>query len=79
MGANAEEKLAPFNYAYVPYNIAIAVAGIPLAASKFVAKYNALGAYKVGQKLYKSSFIVMSISGIIGFLILFFLAPDIAL
>ena len=24
MGANAEEKLAPFNYAYVPYNIAIA-------------------------------------------------------
>ena len=80
MGANAEEKLAPFNYAYVPYNIAIAVAtaGIPLAASKFVAKYNALGAYKVGQKLYKSSFIVMSISGIIGFLILFFLAPDIA-
>ena len=70
MGANAEEKkLAPFNYAYVPYNIAIAVAtaGIPLAASKFVAKYNALGAYKVGQKLYKSSFIVMSISGIIDF------------
>ena len=51
MGANAEEKLAPFNYAYVPYNIAIAVAtaGIPLAAPKFVAKYNALGAYKVGQ------------------------------
>ena len=39
MGANAEEKLAPFNYAYVPYNIAIAVAtaGVPLAASKFVA------------------------------------------
>ena len=47
MGANAEEKLAPFNYAYVP-NIAIAVA-TALAASKFVAKYNALGAYKVGQ------------------------------
>ena len=64
MGANAEEKLAPFNYAYVPYNIAIAVAtaGVPLAASKFVAKYNAIGAYRVGQKLYKSSFIVMSIS-----------------
>ena len=50
MGANAEEKLAPFNYAYVPYNIAIvATAGVPLAASKFVAKYNAIGAYRVGQ------------------------------
>ena len=36
MGANAEEKLAPFNYAYVPYNIAIAVAtaGIPLSGFK---------------------------------------------
>ena len=46
--------------------LAVATAGM-LAASKFVAKYNALGAYKVGQKLYKSSFIVMSISGIIDF------------
>ena len=35
MGANAEEKLAPFNYAYVPYNIAIAVANrIPLSGFK---------------------------------------------
>ncbi|GEQ05447.1 putative polysaccharide biosynthesis protein [Staphylococcus gallinarum] len=75
-----EEKLAPFNYAYTPYNIAIAVAtaGVPLAASKYVAKYNALGAYKVSQKLYKSSFMVMSITGVIGFLLLYLLAPSIA-
>ncbi|MBF7018401.1 polysaccharide biosynthesis protein [Staphylococcus sp. 18_1_E_LY] len=75
-----EENLAPFNYAYQPYNIAIAVAtaGVPLAASKYVSKYNALGAYKVSQKLYKSSFIVMTIMGIIGFGILYFLAPNIA-
>ncbi|MBF7016819.1 putative polysaccharide biosynthesis protein [Staphylococcus durrellii] len=75
-----EENLAPFNYAYQPYNIAIAVAtaGVPLAASKYVSKYNALGAYKVSQKLYKSSFIVMTIMGVIGFAILYFLAPNIA-
>lgn len=75
-----EENLAPFNYAYAPYNIAIAVAtaGVPLAASKYVAKYNAIGAYHVSQKLYKSSFIVMSISGIIGFIILYSLSPFIA-
>ncbi|MCG3400814.1 polysaccharide biosynthesis protein [Staphylococcus massiliensis] len=75
-----EKNLAPFNYAYAPYNIAIAVAtaGVPLAASKYVAKYNALGAYKVSEKLYRSSFIVMSITGILGFLILFFLSPTIA-
>ena len=50
--------MAPFTYAYAPYNIAIAIAtaGVPLAASKYVAKYNALGAYKVSQKFYKSSF-----------------------
>ena len=45
-GGDAETNLIPFNYAYTPYNIAIAVAtaGVPLAASKYVAKYNALGA-----------------------------------
>jgi O-antigen/teichoic acid export membrane protein len=75
-----EENLAPFNYAYQPYNIAIAVAtaGVPLAASKYVSKYNALGAYKVSQKLYKSSFIVMTIMGVVGFSLLYFLAPNIA-
>lgn len=74
------DNLAPFNYAYGPYNIAIAVAtaGVPLAASKYVAKYNALGAYRVSQKLYQSSFIVMSITGILGFIILYLLSPLIA-
>ena len=45
MGANAEEKLAPFNYAYVPIILLLLSPGVPLAASKFVAKYNAIGAY----------------------------------
>lgn len=74
------DNLAPFNYAYGPYNVAIAVAtaGVPLAASKYVAKYNTLGAYRVSQKLYKSSFIVMSITGILGFIILYLLSPMIA-
>lgn len=75
-----EENLAPFNYAYTPYNIAIAIAtaGVPLAASKYVSKYNALGAYKISEKLYKSSFIVMTITGFIGFLVLYLLAPSLA-
>ncbi|XVL43347.1 polysaccharide biosynthesis protein [Staphylococcus equorum] len=75
-----EENLAPFNYAYTPYNIAIAIAtaGVPLAASKYVSKYNAMGAYKVSEKLYKSSFLVMTVTGFIGFFILYLLAPTIA-
>ena len=33
-----------YQYAYIPYNIALAIAisGAPLAISKYVAKYNAL-------------------------------------
>lgn len=75
-----EKNLVPFNYAYTPYNIAIAIAtaGIPLAASKYVSKYNALGAYKISQKFYKSSFIIMITTGLIGFVILYLLAPNIA-
>ncbi len=43
--------MAPFTYAYAPYNIAIAVVNgiLSLAASKYVAKYNAIGAYKVSR------------------------------
>ncbi|WP_323704534.1 polysaccharide biosynthesis protein [Mammaliicoccus sp. Dog046] len=75
-----EKNLAPFTYAYQPYTImiTIATAGVPLAAAKYVSKYNALGAYKVSRKLYRSSFLVMSISGLVGFLLLFFLSPTIA-
>lgn len=37
-----------YTYGYIPYTIflSIATAGVPLAVSKFVSKYNALGDYK---------------------------------
>ncbi len=75
-----EENLALYGYAYTPYTImlSIAAAGVPGAVSKFVAKYNALGAYETSQKLYKSSLLVMMASGIIAFLALYFMAPVIA-
>ena len=48
-----EENLALYGYAYTPYTImlSIASAGVPGAVSKFVAKYNSLGAYQTTQKL----------------------------
>lgn len=75
-----EENLAPYNYAYQPYTIMLTVAGagMPLAVAKYVSKYNAIGAYKVSQKLYKSSLLIMSLTGIIGFIILYLIAPWIA-
>ncbi|CAM4141859.1 polysaccharide biosynthesis protein [Jeotgalicoccus halotolerans] len=75
-----EENLALYGYAYTPYTImlSVAAAGVPGAVSKFVAKYNALGAYETSQKLYKSSLVVMMVSGILAFLALYFMAPVIA-
>lgn len=75
-----EENLALYGYAYTPYTImlSVAAAGVPGAVSKFVAKYNALGAYQTSEKLYRSSLLVMLSSGIIVFLLLWLLAPVIA-
>lgn len=75
-----EEYVVLYQYAYVPYTImlAIAVSGVPVAVSKFVSKYNAMGDYATGRKLVKSSGILMLVTGFIGFLILFLLAEPLA-
>lgn len=69
-----------YSYAYIPYTIfiSIATAGVPLAVSKYISKYNALGEYAVGRRLFKSGLLVMTISGIASFLILYALAPILA-
>ncbi|WP_026693608.1 putative polysaccharide biosynthesis protein [Peribacillus kribbensis] len=66
-----------YQYAYVPYTIfiSIATAGVPLAVSKFIAKYNSLGEYQVGRKLFKSGLKVMMTTGLLAFIILYLLAP----
>lgn len=75
-----EANLAPYNMAYPPYTVMLVIAagGVPLAVAKYVSKYNAIGAYKVSYKLYKSSLVVMGITGIIGFIILYAVSPLIA-
>ncbi|WP_096436257.1 putative polysaccharide biosynthesis protein [Alteribacter populi] len=74
------EGLALYTYGYVPYTVLLSLAtlGIPLAVSKFVSKYNALGDYRTGQRLFQSGLIVMGITGVVTFLALFLLAPVIA-
>ncbi len=75
-----EDNIVLYQYAYVPYNIALAIAisGAPLAISKYVSKYNALGDYATGRKLLKSGMLIMTITGIASFLALYFLAEPIA-
>ncbi|WP_071460437.1 putative polysaccharide biosynthesis protein [Bacillus massilinigeriensis] len=74
------EGTALYSYSYIPYTIfiSIATAGVPLAVSKFVAKYNAMGEYAVGRKLFKSGLAVMLATGIVSFLIMYFTSPILA-
>ncbi|AFS71221.1 polysaccharide biosynthesis protein [Exiguobacterium antarcticum] len=69
-----------YTYAYNYYAIMIglATAGIPVAVSKFVAKYNAMGEYDTSERLYRSGLKIMSITGVLSFLALFLLAPYLA-
>ncbi|QDP40920.1 putative polysaccharide biosynthesis protein [Radiobacillus deserti] len=65
---------ALYGYAYGPYNILISMStiGVPLAVSKFVSKYNAMGDYYTGRRMFKAGMSLMIITGIIAFLILYF-------
>ncbi|AJD91839.1 cell division protein [Jeotgalibacillus malaysiensis] len=69
--------LALYQYGYIPYTIflSIATAGVPLAVSKFISKYNAIGEYEVGRKLFRSGLILMSLTGIFAFLMMYLFAP----
>lgn len=74
-----QENIALYQYAYIPYSImlAIAISGAPIAVSKFVSKYNALGDYQSGRKLMKSGIVIMLITGMLSFAALFILATPI--
>ncbi|GAB3065598.1 putative polysaccharide biosynthesis protein [Virgibacillus ainsalahensis] len=62
-----------YNYAYTPYNILLSIStiGVPLAVSKFVAKYNSLGDYETGRRMFKAGIALMMASGFLAFLVLF--------
>ncbi|MGJ9459714.1 putative polysaccharide biosynthesis protein [Oceanobacillus sp. CF4.6] len=62
-----------YAYAYTPYSIFISLStvGIPLAVSKFVSKYNSLGDYETGMRMFKAGSALMLGTGIIAFLIMF--------
>jgi len=75
-----EENVALYQYAYIPYSImlAVAISGAPIAVSKFVSKYNAMGDYQSGRKLMKSGILIMMCTGLAAFIVLFILATPIA-
>ncbi|MFD1706784.1 oligosaccharide flippase family protein [Siminovitchia sediminis] len=74
------DQAALYTFGYVPYTIfiSIATAGVPLAVSKYIAKYNALEEYAVGRKLFRSGIYVMLGTGVVSFLAMYGLAPWLA-
>ncbi|RSL34324.1 polysaccharide biosynthesis protein [Salibacterium salarium] len=75
-----QQGMALYQYGYQPYTILLSLAtlGVPMAVSKFVSKYNALGDYRTGQRLFQSGLIVMTLTGFVAFVLLFLMAPTIA-
>jgi O-antigen/teichoic acid export membrane protein len=75
-----EENIGLYQYAYIPYNImlSIAIAGLPVAVSKFVSKRNALGDFDAGRRLVKTGALLMIVTGIISFIAVNLLADPLA-
>ncbi len=75
-----ETGTALYSYAYIPYTILLSVAtvGVPLAVSKFVAKYNTLNDHYTSMRMLKIGSLLMLITGFVAFLIMYFGADLIA-
>lgn len=75
-----EQGGALYGYAYNIYSIflSLSTAGVPLAVSKIISEYNALGYYKEKEQAFKISKRLLSMIGIVCFLILFIFAPGVA-
>lgn len=63
-----------YYYAYNPYTILISIStvGVPLAVSKIVSRYNSLGYYDVGIKIFRLSLTLMVGTGLLAFLFFYF-------
>lgn len=75
-----EQGGALYGYAYSIYSIFLGIsqAGIPLAISKIVSEYNVLGYYNAKRRTFRLGKKVLSILGIICFLVMFIFARGIA-
>lgn len=71
---------ALYSYAYTSYNVilSISIIGVPAAISKFISKYNSLGDYQTSMRIFRLGMIMMTISGLVAFLALFFSAGFLA-
>ncbi|MBD3949923.1 oligosaccharide flippase family protein [Tuanshanicoccus lijuaniae] len=80
LGGEFTNANALYSVGYRPYSLflAISTAGFPSAIAKQMAYYNARKEYKVADKLFRNSLIVMGATGLISALLLYISAPFIA-
>ena len=71
---------ALYSYAYSIYSIflSLSTCGIPVAVSKLVSEYNALENFTLKEKIYKMSASIMTVIGLISFILMFVFAESIA-
>src|SRR5690625_5030953 len=71
---------ALYQYGYIPYMIFISIStlGIPLAMSKFVSKYHALGDHVTKESMYRTGMSLMLGTGFVAFAIMFLTADWLA-
>ncbi len=75
-----EQNGSLYGYAYTIYNLFLSLStiGLPSAMSKIVSEYNTLGYYYTKEKAYKIGSIIVTVLGLLSFIILFIFAPSIA-
>lgn len=78
--AEADAAHALYQMGYVPYTffLSFATAGVPSAISKQISHFNAIQEYEISKNIYRQGLILMSLTGIVSALLLFFFAPMIA-
>lgn len=71
---------ALYQNGYTPYSILLTLStlGVPVAMSKYVSKYHALGDYETAHRLFKSGIWFMAVTGLLAFLVMFLGAPALA-
>ncbi len=75
---NYGATLYSFAYSIYAVFLSLSTSGIPIAISKLVSEYNSLEYYNTKEKVYKLGFKLITIIGVVFFVIMFLSAPIIA-
>lgn len=76
--ANEANSLFNIGYSYYAIFLSITIAGVPDSIAKQMAYYNARGYYKTANRLFKAGLALMTVTGLIGGILLWSFAPTLA-